>query len=78
MDTLTPNELRFDRLLDAPVERVWKYIVDPELRALWFMAAPSDLRPGGTFGLSMQHDRLSDGAVPTPDRYAPYIGKTWS
>ncbi|MEH6718796.1 MAG: SRPBCC family protein [Aurantimonas endophytica] len=77
-DRITPNELVFERRLDAPLERVWQFIVDPDLRARWFMAGPGDLRPGGTLGLTMDHDRLSDGEVPTPERYRAYVGHAWS
>ncbi|MCW6529906.1 MULTISPECIES: SRPBCC family protein [Sphingomonas] len=77
-DRITAHELRFERLLAAPLDRVWQYLVDPELRARWFMGGPTDLRPGGTIGMTMAHDNLSDEAVPTPARYAEAIGKTWS
>ena len=69
--------MRFERLLDAPVEKVWQYLTDPNLRARWFMAGPTDLKVGGAFGLTMDHDRLSDGDVPTPERYRPYVGHRW-
>ena len=77
-DRITPHELRFERLLAAPVDRVWQYIVDPELRARWFMGGPTDLRPGGSLGFTMAHDNLSDDAVPTPERYTAAIGREWS
>src|SRR5690606_21136782 len=73
----TSESLRFERLLDAPLEKVWRYLVDPELRARWFMAGPSDLKVGGSFGLTMNHDNLSDNAVPTPEHYRPYLGDSW-
>lgn len=77
-DTITLDTLRFERLLDAPREKVWQYLVDPELRKLWFMGGPTDLRAGGSFGLSMNHHLLSDADVPTPERYRPYIGHSWA
>jgi uncharacterized protein YndB with AHSA1/START domain len=77
-DRLSTTELRFERLLDAPVSTVWRWIVDPELRARWFMGGPTDLRPGGTLGLTMNHDRLSDGPVETPARYREFAGRSWS
>ena len=77
-DIFTPHELRFERLLDAPVATVWRWLVDPELRAKWFMAGPIDLRVGGSFGLTIAHDNLSDGDVPTPERYAKMQGHGWS
>ncbi|MGD9942869.1 MAG: SRPBCC family protein [Burkholderiaceae bacterium] len=76
-DSITPATLRFERLLDAPVEKVWQYLVDPELRARWFMAGPTELEVGGRFGLKMDHDNLSDEDVPTPERFRPYIGNSW-
>jgi uncharacterized protein YndB with AHSA1/START domain len=77
-DDITPQMLRLERLLDAPLEKVWQYLVDPNLRARWFMGGPTELRPGGAIGMTMNHDALSDDAIPTPERYRPYIGKSWN
>lgn len=77
-DTILPDRLRFERLIEAPVATVWAYLIDPELRARWFMGGPSDIRPGGTIGLTMNHDFLSDGDVPVPDKYRSYVGHSWS
>lgn len=77
-DRITEHELRFERLLDAPVATVWRWLVEPELRAKWFMAGPTDLRVGGKFGLTMDHDNLSDGDVTTPEKYRDHIGHSWS
>ncbi len=76
-DKITSDFLRLERLLDAPIEKVWQYLVDPDLRARWFMAGRTDLAVGGAFGLTMDHDRLSDGDVPTPERYRTYVGHSW-
>lgn len=77
-DIVTPKQLRFERTLDAPIETVWRWIVEPELRAKWFMGGKTDLRVGGEFELTMKHDDLSDDDVPTPEPYAEYVGKSWS
>lgn len=76
-DAVSPRSLRFERLLDAPLDKVWRYLVDPELRARWFMGGPTELKVGGHFGLTMDHDNLSDEDVPTPEQYRPYLGKSW-
>lgn len=77
-DVVTPRDLRFERVLDASIDTVWRYLVDPELRARWFMGGPTDLAVGGTFGMTMAHDNLSDGNAEVPEKYRPYLGKSWS
>ena len=77
-DKISFHELRFERLLDASVDVVWSYIVDPSLRSRWFMGGEVDPRPGGRIEMIMDHDKISDAPVPTPERYAPFIGNRWS
>jgi uncharacterized protein YndB with AHSA1/START domain len=77
-DRLSTTELRFERLLDAPISTVWRWIVDPELRARWFMGGPTDLRPEGSLVLTMNHDRLSDRPVSAPTRFRDFMGQSWS
>ena len=76
-DIITAEELRFERLLDAPVETVWRYLVDSDLRARWFMGGAIDPRPGGSIEFVFDHDKLSDNPVPTPERFAGNKGKSW-
>lgn len=76
-DSFTPQQLRFERTLDAPIETVWPYLVDEKLRARWFMGGPTEPRVGGKLGLTFDHANLSDGDVPTPEKYAKNVGKSW-
>jgi uncharacterized protein YndB with AHSA1/START domain len=76
-DTITAQHLRFDRVLDAPVDTVWRYLIDPELRARWFMGGETEPRVGGKFGLAFDHDTLSDGDAPMPEKYAKNVGHSW-
>jgi uncharacterized protein YndB with AHSA1/START domain len=77
-DTITPQQLRFERLLPASVETVWQYLVEPELRARWFMGGAIDPRPGGAIEMVFDHDNLSDGDAPMPEKYAANRGKRWN
>lgn len=66
--------LRFERLLDAPVETVWEWLVDSEKRGRWFAAGKMEPRIGGDLELIFDHDNLSADDVPYPPDYAAYKG----
>jgi uncharacterized protein YndB with AHSA1/START domain len=74
----TDTELRFERLLPAPVETVWKYLTETELRQRWFMGGSIDGRVGGDIEFVFDHDQLSDNDVPMPERYAANRGRRWT
>ena len=42
------DAIRLERLLDAPVETVWRYLTEAELRRQWFMGG-TDARAGSEF-----------------------------
>ena len=46
VERLAPNTIRLDRMLDAPVDKVWRYLTEAELRGQWFMGG-TDARAGG-------------------------------
>ena len=70
------DAIRLERVLDAPVQTVWRYLTEAELRRQWFMGG-TDARADSEFELLNDHDNLSDEDVPYPEDYAPYKGKTW-
>jgi len=73
---MTAHSLRFERLLDAPIETVWEWLIDSEKRGRWFAAGKMELRVGGDVELTFDHDNLSAEEVPYPPAYAPYKGIT--
>ena len=76
IERIAPDTIRLERLLDAPVETVWRYLTEADLRRQWFMGG-TDVREGAEFELLNDHDNLSDEKVPYPEDYAPYKGRTW-
>ena len=73
---IAPDTIRLERLLDAPVETVWRYLTEAELRRQWFMGG-TDARPDSEFELLNDHDNLSDEPAPYPASYAEFKGRTW-
>ena len=66
--------VRFERLLPAPVERVWEYLTDSELRRTWFAGGEMELRPGGGITLVFRNSELSPGDEEVPEKYRRYEG----
>src|SRR3954470_9080281 len=68
------DAIRLERLLDAPVETVWEWLVDSEKRGRWFAVGKMEPRVGGDLELIFDHDNLSADDVPYPPEYAKYKG----
>lgn len=77
IERTAPDTIRLERLLDAPVETVWRYLTQAGLRQQWFMGG-TDIRPDSEFTLVIDHDKLSEDDVPYPEAYASSKGATWS
>ena len=73
LERIAPDTIRLERMLDAPVDTVWRYLVEGELRSQWF-AGGNDASDGGDFELVFDHDNLSADDVPYPSDYAKYKG----
>lgn len=62
-----PQTVRLERVLPGPLERVWAFLTDSELRGKWLAAGDMELREGGSVELRFQHSTLSH--EPVPPRY---------
>lgn len=59
-ELIEPATLKIQRMLPGPIERVWQYLIDSELRRKWLAAGVMDARPGSSFELVWRNDELSD------------------
>lgn len=77
IERTAPDTIRLERLLDAPVDKVWSYLTQVELRRQWFMGG-TDAKRDSEFELLVDHDNLSDDDVPYPADYAASKGVRFS
>jgi uncharacterized protein YndB with AHSA1/START domain len=61
-----PGTLTIRRLLPGPIERVWAFIVDEDLRRTWLAAGPMDPVPGAAVEFVWRNDTLSAPDDPRP------------
>lgn len=73
---ITPAEVRFERLLSGPIERVWKYLTDSELHGTWFASGPLEPRVGGALELTFRHSRLAPPGEQIPAEHGGAEGYT--
>jgi len=55
---IAANAIRFERVLPAPIERVWNALTTPAGLAPWLGAATVDLRAGGHFRLDFGESEM--------------------
>lgn len=55
-----PATLKIERLLPGPIERVWAYLTESELRRQWLAAGPMEMKVGAPFELVWRNDELTD------------------
>src|SRR5712664_2547287 len=63
---IEPTTLKIQRLLPGPVERIWAYLTDSELRRKWLAAGEMEMKVGAPFELVWRNDELTDPPGPRP------------
>lgn len=64
-----PATLTIERLLPGPIERVWAYLTDSELRSQWMASGEMELKTGADFELVWHNDQLTDPPGKKPDGF---------
>jgi uncharacterized protein YndB with AHSA1/START domain len=65
-ELIEPTTLRIQRLLPGPIERIWAYLTDSELRRKWMAAGDMEMKAGAPFELIWRNDELTNPAGERP------------
>lgn len=65
-----PTTLTIQRLLPGPIERVWSYLTESELRQKWLAAGDMEMRPGAPFTFVWRNATLSDVPSERPEGFS--------
>lgn len=57
---IEPATLEIQRLLPGPIERVWAYLTESDLRRQWLAAGEMEMKVGATFELVWRNNELTD------------------
>ena len=60
------DTVRLQRVLPGPIERLWAYLTDGELRRQWLAAGQMEMRTDAPFELVWRNDELTDPPGPRP------------
>lgn len=61
-----PATVKIQRLLPGPIERVWAYLTDSDLRRQWLAAGQMELKVGAPVELVWRNDELTDPSGQRP------------
>jgi uncharacterized protein YndB with AHSA1/START domain len=64
-----PATLKIQRLLPGPIERVWAYLTESELRRQWLAAGEMEMKVGAPFELTWRNAELSDPPGERPEGF---------
>ncbi|MBW6396674.1 SRPBCC family protein [Roseomonas sp. HJA6] len=64
-----PMTLQIQRMLPGPIERVWAYITDSDLRRQWLAAGPMDQKVGATVEFVWRNDELNTPPSRRPEGF---------
>ena len=68
-ELIEPLSLTIQRLLPGPVDRVWAYLTESELRRQWLASGQMEMKAGSPFELVWRNDELSDPPGQRPEGF---------
>lgn len=64
-----PATLKIQRLLPGPIERVWAYLTESDLRRQWLASGEMEMRVGAPFEFVWRNDELTNPPGERPDGF---------
>lgn len=69
-ELIEPTTLKIQRRLPGPIERVWAYLTDGELRRKWLASGQMQIKAGAPFEFVWRNDELSGTPGKRPAGFA--------
>lgn len=63
------DTVRIERMLPGPIERIWRYLTESELRKTWLAAGKMELRDAGRVEHRFDNDHLTEDDDASPPKY---------
>jgi uncharacterized protein YndB with AHSA1/START domain len=67
---IEPTTLEIQRLLPGPIERIWAYLTESELRRQWLAAGQMEMKVGSLFEFVWRNDELTSPPGERPPGFA--------
>jgi uncharacterized protein YndB with AHSA1/START domain len=64
---IEPATLKIQRLLPGPIERVWSYLTENDLRRQWLASGEMEMKKGAPFTLTWRNAELGDNPGTRPE-----------
>lgn len=68
-ELIEPTTLRIQRHLPGPIERIWAYLTDSDLRRQWLASGAMELQAGAPFEFVWRNDELTDPPGARPEGF---------
>jgi uncharacterized protein YndB with AHSA1/START domain len=64
-----PTTVKLQRLLPGPIERIWSYLTDSDMRRKWLAAGDMEVKAGAPFELVWRNSELTDPPGKRPEGF---------
>jgi len=68
-ELIEPATLKIQRRLPGPIERVWDYLTQSDLRRQWLAAGEMEMKVGASFELTWRNEELTDPPGQRPEGF---------